>query len=315
MERYLLFDSGCLVCSGLAAEIEQAGGGWLGVRSLRSAEVQRHLDRAAPGWKWVPMLLEIDGESVAVHKGIDMRRRIAAGVGPRTAWAIAKLVQRAGNALTEAQTGHRNLLRGRAGVITGAVLGLTAWPAFGRETVDDQPVPLAAPSLVDGARAGELAAKALASRDMANLLTHHRVADKQGTVHEHSSGTGRADWSVVFPAEGGGFITYVARPGGQIRTQAVYDRDRIPVAVSVDGMLSRTIDQPLGPDLPEGARMMDSCTESGCSMTAVNRCKRCCSTCSSYRSTDDMCCVCTTPGGGTYVMSCRTYAYGPCGMC
>lgn len=315
MERYLLFDSGCLACSGLAHEIEQAAGGWLSVRSLRSAEVQRHLDRAAPGWKWEPMLLELDGDTARVHRGIDMRLRIAAGVGPRRAWAIAVLVQQAGEALTEAQNGRRNFLKGSAGVMAGVVLGLTAWPAFGHETADDQPVPLGPTMVVGADKARELAAQALASRDMVNLLEKHAVSGKEAIVQEHANGSGRADWSAVFPAAAGGVITYLVRSGSQIRTQAVYERDGTLVALSVDGMLSRTVDQPLGQKPSADPLSTDDCTAFMCGLEPVTLCTRCCSTCNSYRSTANQCCVCKTASGGTFLMGCRPKVYGPCGIC
>lgn len=38
MERFLLFDSGCAVCSELAREIEHESGGWMMVRSLRDLD-------------------------------------------------------------------------------------------------------------------------------------------------------------------------------------------------------------------------------------------------------------------------------------
>ncbi|HVF14667.1 MAG TPA: hypothetical protein VM942_08715 [Acidimicrobiales bacterium] len=316
MERYVLFDSGCLVCSGMAHDIEHAAGGWLSVRSLRSAEVQRHLDRAAPGWKWEPMLLELDADDVRVHRGLPMRLRIAAGVGPRRAWAIAKLVQQAGEALADDASGRRGFLKGSAGVMAGVVLGLAAGPASARETVEDEPVPLGAATLVGGARAEELAAQALASRDVANLLKEHAVEGKEATVYEYATGTRHTDWSATFPAVGGGVITYMVRPAAEIRTQAIYERDNTFVALSVDGILSRTANYRLGQSGPKDAQItMNSCTESGCGFEYVNLCKRCCSTCSSYRSTDNTCCVCRTPGGGSYVFMCRAYAYGPCGMC
>lgn len=248
MERFVLFDSGCLVCSGMAHDIEHAAGGWLSVRSLRSAEVQQHLDRAAPGWKWEPMLLELDGDAVRVHRGLPMRLRIAAGVGPRRAWAIAKLVQQAGEARAEAHdpSGRRGFLKGSAGVMAGVVLGLAAKPAAARETVESEPIPLGTATLITGTRADELAAQARASRDVANLLKEHAIDGKAATVYEYATGSARTDWSTAFQAVGGGVITYLVRPGSEIRTQAIYERAGTFVALSVDGILSRTANYRLG---------------------------------------------------------------------
>ena len=51
MERYLLFDSGCTLCTGLAHDIERESGGQLIARSLREAEIKALLDQTRPGWR------------------------------------------------------------------------------------------------------------------------------------------------------------------------------------------------------------------------------------------------------------------------
>lgn len=58
MERYLLFDSGCTTCSGIARLVEQESGGLLIAASLRDPEMQRLIKRANPNWRWEPMILE-----------------------------------------------------------------------------------------------------------------------------------------------------------------------------------------------------------------------------------------------------------------
>jgi predicted DCC family thiol-disulfide oxidoreductase YuxK len=95
-ERYLLFDGGCAVCAALAREVETLSGGRLGVRSLRDPEVRALLDRARPGWRWEPMLLEIEGERVRVFTGLAMRWRLVQLLGPVRALRVAQVVARHG---------------------------------------------------------------------------------------------------------------------------------------------------------------------------------------------------------------------------
>ncbi|GBD08622.1 hypothetical protein HRbin22_00863 [Candidatus Thermoflexus japonica] len=74
--RWLLYDGGCVVCAALAREVEALSAGRLGVRSLREPEIQALLDRIRPGWRWEPMLLEVEGERVQVFTGLTMRAHL-----------------------------------------------------------------------------------------------------------------------------------------------------------------------------------------------------------------------------------------------
>jgi hypothetical protein len=108
-ERYLLFDSGCSVCTRLAEDIEQASDGWLMARSLRDPDVKTLLDAARPGWRWEPTLLEVTDGRPRVFTGIAMRARMALGLGPRRAWRVVRLVYRTGSGL--AREGRRRFLQ------------------------------------------------------------------------------------------------------------------------------------------------------------------------------------------------------------
>ena len=81
-ERWLLYDAGCSICAALAREVKTLSGGRLGVRSLRDPEVRALLDRARPGWRWEPMLVEIEGERVRVFTGLAVRWRLVQVLGP-----------------------------------------------------------------------------------------------------------------------------------------------------------------------------------------------------------------------------------------
>lgn len=92
MKRYLLFDSGCSFCTGLARSIERESKGWLTARSLRDPEMQLLLNQAQSHWRWEPSLLEVNHGIVRVFTGLQMRFRLAFGLGPKTAWRVTRLV-------------------------------------------------------------------------------------------------------------------------------------------------------------------------------------------------------------------------------
>ena len=92
MQRYLLFDAGCAVCSGLAREIERRSAGALTAESLGDDRMRRLLERARPDWRWEPALLEVDGDRVRAFTGLRMRFRALRVLGPRRSWRIARLV-------------------------------------------------------------------------------------------------------------------------------------------------------------------------------------------------------------------------------
>ena len=57
MNHYLLYDAGCSRCAALAAEVETASAGRLGIRNLRDDAMVTLLDRHAPNrWYWKPMV-------------------------------------------------------------------------------------------------------------------------------------------------------------------------------------------------------------------------------------------------------------------
>lgn len=60
MAMYLLFDSGCSVCTQIAKEVEDETSGKVTHRSLREPQVQKMLQTIKPDWQWEPMLLQTD---------------------------------------------------------------------------------------------------------------------------------------------------------------------------------------------------------------------------------------------------------------
>jgi len=93
-KRYLLFDSGCSLCTEVARRVEEAAGGWLEARSLRDPEMRALLDRARPGWKWEPTLVEVAGDEVRVYQGLGMRVRMVRGLGIKKTLLIIKVVNK-----------------------------------------------------------------------------------------------------------------------------------------------------------------------------------------------------------------------------
>ena len=127
-EQYLLFDGGCSVCAALAREVETLSGGRLGVRNLRDPEIQVLLNRARPGWRWEPMLVEIDGEQVRVFAGLAMRMRLLQILGPARALRVARAVARHGGPVLGVDWGRRRLLQ----QMTGALGVWIVWRGFSR---------------------------------------------------------------------------------------------------------------------------------------------------------------------------------------
>ena len=98
------------MCAALAQEVETLSGGRLGVRSLRDPGVRALLTRARPGWRWEPMLVEMEGERVRVFAGLAMRWRLVQLLGPVRALRAAQAVARHGGPLRGVDWGRRRFL-------------------------------------------------------------------------------------------------------------------------------------------------------------------------------------------------------------
>ena len=106
-ERWLLYDAGCSVCAALAREVETLSGGRRGVRSLREPEGRALLDRARPGWRWVPMRLEGEGERGRGWAGLGMRARLVQVLGPVRALRVARRVAQHGGPVRSGDWGRQ----------------------------------------------------------------------------------------------------------------------------------------------------------------------------------------------------------------
>jgi len=125
MKRYLLFNSGCGSCSGIAGQIEEETDGFLVTRSLAELEIQHLLKEALPDWKWEPMLMEVsDTKDVRVYTGVYMRLRLIQLLGISKAARVASIVYQSIQPLVPVQE-RRAFLRYGGGLLAGlAVLGL-----------------------------------------------------------------------------------------------------------------------------------------------------------------------------------------------
>ncbi len=121
-KRCSLFDSGCSLCTEVARRVEEAAGGWLEARSLRDPEMQALLDKAKPGWKWEPTLVEVDGDGVRVYQGLRMRVRMVRGLGVRKAWDIIKSIYQANIQLQRVDEGRREFIAKTGSLLGGALL-------------------------------------------------------------------------------------------------------------------------------------------------------------------------------------------------
>jgi len=89
------------------------------VRSLREPEVQARRNPARPGWRWEPMLVEIEGERVRVFTGLAVRWRLVQVLGPVRALRVAQAVARHGGPVLGVDWGRRDFLRRAGGALAG----------------------------------------------------------------------------------------------------------------------------------------------------------------------------------------------------
>ncbi len=135
MHRYLLFDSGCAMCTGLAEQIELESGGLLEARSLRDPEMHLLLEAARAPRRWEPTLLEVDPRGARAYTGTTMRIHLVRGLGVRRTGRILGLIVR--RAIEDAKADpadptRRSLLKATGFAIAGTVIGL---PVLGSKAV------------------------------------------------------------------------------------------------------------------------------------------------------------------------------------
>ncbi len=136
IERYLIFDSGCALCSQLAATVREATADRVQPLSIHDARAQTLLNQARPaGWDPAPYLVIVAGGRARAWTGTASAARLAALAGPRGAWRIWAAARRQGIYLppgpTQATVGslsRRSFLRLTAGA-TAALAAIGLLPA------------------------------------------------------------------------------------------------------------------------------------------------------------------------------------------
>ncbi len=126
MERFLLFNAGCVLCSQLARSIEDESSGWLTVRSLRDTEMQSLLDKANVSRQWKPTLIEVDGENIHVFRGLHLELQLLIGLGPQKAWRIAQMAHDINSSPRSDKTNasRRSFFARSGAAVAGVALGL-----------------------------------------------------------------------------------------------------------------------------------------------------------------------------------------------
>ena len=97
MQHFLVFDSGCSLCSELAQQIQDATGDKLQLVSIHSDTANELLGQAYPnGWKYAPYVVAVDQQQVRAWTGFGAALRLGWLMGPRKAWSVYKLACQAG---------------------------------------------------------------------------------------------------------------------------------------------------------------------------------------------------------------------------
>lgn len=107
MERYLVFDAGCSVCSRLAQQVQSVVGEQITIMSIHDDAAQTLLDRAYPrGWDHAPYLVFVNAEDIQAWRGMYAALRLGLLIGPHSAWQVWQLMHREG---THMQLTHKFL--------------------------------------------------------------------------------------------------------------------------------------------------------------------------------------------------------------
>lgn len=129
MQRYLLFDSSCGVCSRLAKRIESEATGKLVARSLHDPEIVKMLNTAKADWRWEPTLLEMsESGQIIVTVGCRMHIRLVKILGLQRAFSIARLLSKNGVSILPHLPQRRSFLQRVLGFIFTSAIFLREKP-------------------------------------------------------------------------------------------------------------------------------------------------------------------------------------------
>lgn len=135
VKRFILFDSSCSTCSGVAAQLQEVSDQRLEARSLQHPRIQEMLDDLKPGWNWEPMLVEeTDGEPPKIYAGFNMRSRVLKLIGPRNAWKVARLVVQNTKQGDVSSPGRRAFLQ-KSVLVGASLVAVGVYPRTSKATV------------------------------------------------------------------------------------------------------------------------------------------------------------------------------------
>ncbi len=227
MKRYLLFDAGCSLCTEIAKRVEEASDGWLEARSLREPEMQQLLDRAKPGWKWEPTLVEVDGDEVRVYQGVRMRIQMVRKLGVRRAWRVIEEVQEAIQSMT-VDVGRRRFLEKASGIIaSGIILGIPSMkPTRSVTDISHHGHPLQKILLKDGEIVKDPSVKRwiINSADLKTIGKIVNFSTSDGVFYQYVLDNDTKMWLSAFPVDDKGFVLYnrLSRPLGWLQSECMF---------------------------------------------------------------------------------------------
>lgn len=302
MERYLLFDSGCSLCTQLARDIEKESDGWLAAHSLGDPEMQKLLDEAKPDWQWEPTLVQIEHEEIQVFTGLLLRGWLLLKLGPKRAWHIAQIV-------SQQKISSKTNLERRKFLRQGSALlfALALWPRRGTAQAGELATANVANSVeVVSDDKTYWIQKALHSAELQIIAATNdfNFDPDEATVIQNTRPNGRQEVVVKFTAPNGDFVNYGELSSGYLRSRGGYYRKENETTYRLVALVINGESANLG----EGQLtvMQDCSGGSGCEFEERSFCRPC----GNYiRPTIEQCCVC--PGGS--ILFCTTSWYGPCG--
>jgi len=263
-------------------------------RSLRDPDVRSVLDEVKPGWRWEPMLLEVDGDRRRVYAGVGMRARLVRVLGPRRALRLARIVQQA----AIFQPGRRGALKQMIGILTGIMFAGQAARSLAADPEPDvthtnqlapntvshplQDVEIRASTRLTGAEAESFRKRALDSPDIQNIYARYPFDTSEAFIYQHDLVDGNRMWAIAFAGPEGPersvvLYTLLNRPRSWLISQAAYyvkDGDILHLtASSING---RETVSPVEVKAQAGDRLMqtaDSC--GGCVSPFYYECYGC----------------------------------------
>jgi hypothetical protein len=145
MKRYLIFDSGCSICSSLARNIEEAADKKLSIVGIASRQAKELLDQVFPnGWKHQPYLVSVKKDKVSALTGYRMALQLGVLLGPTRGLQAYSLAKQYGVKITSGggsfSSGKRKFLKDSV-IFGGALFGVgSGFPNFGallaQDTID-----------------------------------------------------------------------------------------------------------------------------------------------------------------------------------